>query len=156
MSTEYFAGFFDGEGSVGLYAQEHSANSIGWKVQPQIVISQWQPEQELHEKLLSLLDENDITYNFQQQSSGKSNIRIQSRSSIVKLWELIGNHLVVKKEELRIMAEEIVPMLNDGKHLKKEGFLEVMQKKEKLDQNKSSSATSNRKYDYEYFDNEFR
>lgn len=155
MHEEYVAGFFDGEGSIGLYPQR-SHTKTGWKFQPQLCIVQSGEVSSLDDKLDEFFDSYDIQYNKNiREDNTRHGWRVQRREDIVKLWEILKDNLTVKYREFEIMAEEIIPMLIDGVHLTKSGILEVMEAKERMDETKSCQSHNERKYDLQYFENEF-
>jgi hypothetical protein len=154
MDKKYLAGIFDGEGSIGLYPQKIKSTNTGWKFQPQLTIKQVNPTKEFKKSIKSVLNEQNINFSVQDKDSGEYNIRMQSRDSIVNFWEMINNHIYIKKTEMQIMCGEIIPMLNSNIHKTKSGIIKLMEKKKEMDKNKSSSGDSNRKYNLEYFEEE--
>lgn len=101
-----------------------------------------------------MLNEQNINFSVQDKDSGEYNIRIQSKDSIVNFWEMINKHTYIKKEEMKIMCDEIIPMLNSNIHKTESGIIKLMEKKKEMDKGKSSSGDSNRKYNLEYFEEE--
>lgn len=156
MDWEYFAGFFDGEASIGLYLSKIDSTNTGWKIQPQINISQSNPPEEFVDNLKSILDSESISYSIQYRKNiGKFDLRIQSRKSILKLYDKIGDRVIDKKEQFDILAKDIIPALNDRVHTSKSGILKVIVMKEELDKNKSKIAEDQREHTVQFFEEEF-
>lgn len=144
----YVAGLIDGEASVGMYIQKHTMG-IGYKVQPQVVVVQCR-EKEFIGLMKGFCDRHNIDYSIQERKT-RVDFRIQSRDSLEKLWDVLEGLLVFKEEQMRILVEELIPMMKDQVHASKSGFLKMMKIKKEMDSHKSLRSNDDRKYDYEYF-----
>lgn len=148
----YVAGFFDGEGNVSLQVCKHSSVNIGYKPQPVCGVTQRGDSEGLIEKYKTYCDSIGCNAGISKNdSNNKVDIRVYGFGNVEVFLSSIIGHLTVKERQADIMLNQIVPAMKSGRHKNKVGFLEIMEMKERLDENKSESSHSNRKYNKGFF-----
>jgi len=70
------------------------------------------------------------------------------RDEVKKLLQNIFPYLIIKKEQARIILEEIIPRMEEGLHLTKEGMIEIMYYADLLS---ALHKKGKRKYSQRYF-----
>lgn len=95
LSLEYIAGFFDGEGSIGIYSNSGRKESVGWNLRTQLV-QNVSPESE------AILDElvqrygGNVTY--RDRGRRCANWQCGGQNALHFLSEILP-HLVLKREQ---------------------------------------------------------
>lgn len=155
VTHAHVAGMLDAEGCVGItisetgsgfdyhmnpYAKTYQANDdrvmglfAGYAQQQNVSYSIYETERENRDKTYR-------TFN------------VSGRENVHKFLFPLRNLIAVKKEQVNIMLNRILPRLSDGKHRTKEGFIETMEWIDKLNSYKGGNRG---KYTQEYFCDEW-
>lgn len=148
----YLAGLVDGVGSFEVNVSPHSNYATGYRFEPKIRIS-------LHETdtaPLGLLDEYceevSVQYTIEEREATDTvRFVVTKPDNITRFVEPLGNYLIRKYENARILVNDILPEVQDGKHHTKQGLYELMEHVEKL----RAGTGRNPKYDQEFFEEEW-
>lgn len=154
LDHQYVGGLFDAEGCLKAGPLKTDNVKIGYSVFPQTVISNQD------EGIMTLLREWSesigVECKFYRNSKGEYDdtftFQIQRLDDVERFLEELYPHLVIKREQARILLEDIIPLVRNGAHLKKQGFLEVMHHIDRLNEGKGGNRG---KYDLEYFEKEW-
>jgi len=99
--------------------------SIGYRFTPTLSISR----NEKKEVVLGMVDEycedHGVIYRTENRTNGSSQIIIYQPESIKRFIEPIFSGLIQQQDEAEIMLDEILPMVEDGKHTTKRGMFEI-------------------------------
>jgi len=152
----WIAGFFDGEGYIGLKPGIAESYTIGYKATISVKIDHTtkRPLDIIQENL----DNNGIGSSIRDRKMGGENHqdqyrwKIQDKQGVKCFLSTIRPYSVDKIEQIEIMAGEIIPFLQEKGHTTKVGFLELMEMKERLDSTKQGVRG---KYTLEYFEEEW-
>lgn len=148
----YLAGLLDGVGSFEVNVSPHDNYATGFRFEPKIRITL----RESDTAVLGLLDEYceevGVQYSVEERKSGDSvRFVIQDPDHIIRFVQPLGDYLIRKHENARIMLNEILPQVKDGKHQSKEGIYELMEHVEKL----RAGTGRNPKYNQAWFKEEW-
>jgi len=156
VETSQMAGLFDAEGSITL-GTSRATTSLNYNFLPSINMKQVQDKTMLEDIFDSYNDYIDFDYSLTKESNENDPTRqptvkasIYTKNSIKNFLAPLLPKLKEKQEQAIIMLREIIPRLERGVHLNKEGFIEMMKWKELLDREKPMS-NEDRKYTVEYF-----
>jgi len=156
VETSQMAGLFDAEGSINLFPSLDQRNRFNYGLKPRLNMEQVQDKTMLEDIFDSYNDYIDFDYNLNKQRENDPSrqptvsVVICSKSSIRNFLAPLLPMLKEKQEQAIIMLREIIPRLERGMHLNKEGFIELMKWKELLDREKPM-GNEDRKYTVEYF-----
>jgi len=156
IATSQMAGLFDAEGCISLSAAKDS-NCLNYNLKPRVNMAQVQDKTMLEDIFDSYNDYIDFDYGLSKhirendpnrQPTIEANIYVKSdiRNFLAPLLPMLKE----KQEQAIIMLREIIPRLDRGVHLNKEGFIELMKWKELLDREKPM-GNEDRKYTVKYF-----
>lgn len=174
ISWQYLAGFYDGEGTIGLRVirekrKERLGGELGgWYVSP---YAQFANTNKIVMEVIKnfLVNEGiisnivSIRYSKRPNNQDGYYLAIQAWDGLKKFSEKIGKYSVIKKEQLDIFEEvyrirENLPILKNKtaidnlgrKFWDKASFMRVMDLRDKLKKTKSRRKTRH-KYDYKFF-----
>lgn len=152
ITNEWISGFFDGEGSVQLRIQRVNY-SFGFRYVPCLSVSQLSKNDWVLKDIEAFLNENDIKtfITEKNRSNGRSNtteMGVVGHSNCREFIELLEGDIILKKKEIEIMRDKILPAIDEGKHLDRGGFMEILDFKSELDSHKGGNRS---KYDKKYF-----
>jgi hypothetical protein len=156
IKTTQMAGLFDAEGSIRL-GPKRQPNYLNYDLKPGVMMKQVQDKTMLEDIFESYNDYIDFDYSLCEQSNENDpniqptvEVNIYATSDIKNFLAPLLPMLKEKQEQAIIMLREIIPRLERGVHLHKEGFIELMKWKELLDRDKPM-GNEDRKYTVEYF-----
>lgn len=192
---DWFAGFFDGDGSVTVGVKELPRLTTGYKIREELVIRHnyigglFDAEGEVkcdiqknsngrgqdfyftpavrlaqagsEDRLTRLLEEfcdslgvNCHIRNEKSRNGWQDTVRwsVSNRDGVETVLKTIRDRTIVKRKQIDIMLDEIIPRLRERKHTNKRGFLEVMAWKDIMDGYKSGSRG---RYNLRYFEREW-
>ncbi|UXF50577.1 hypothetical protein 7778G3H09_2 [Haloquadratum phage sp.] len=157
VETSQVAGLFDAEGSISLSPMNRGHYRLNHRLKPQIRVSQVQDKTMLEDIFDSYNDYIDFDYGLSKRNNENDphrqptvEVNICTKNSIRNFLAPLLPMLKEKQEQAIIMLREIIPRLERGVHLNKEGFIELMKWKELLDREKPM-GNEDRKYTVEYF-----
>lgn len=116
ITIEYLAGFFDGEGSVGLYSHFRYGRNKEIKTElilPQIVITQ--RDRKILNQIEVFLESNNIGCHLRSAKNGTIyRLVITGLKEILKFCEMVVNYSFCKREELDIMINYCLSRIERG------------------------------------------
>jgi len=156
----HLAGLLDAVGTVTVHVSKNDKYSIGYQYQAVVrVIRPMDDNDPILGKLLAYCDENGVKYSLSETSHGKDwdsksyEWLCKNPESIRRFLEPMLPYLVTQYKRSVIMLEQIVPRMEDGLHLKKEGFYELMEFADMI--RDGNTRGTERKYDQESFGEEW-
>ncbi|ACM57225.1 LAGLIDADG family homing endonuclease [Halorubrum lacusprofundi] len=121
----YLTGMVDSVGVFSGKIKKDDEFSIGYRFTPTLSISR----NEKKEVVLGMVDEycedHGVIYRTENRTNGSSQIIIYQPESIKRFIEPIFSGLIQQQDEAEIMLDEILPMVEDGKHTTKRGMFEI-------------------------------
>lgn len=151
----YVGGLFDAEGNVYMGVDksderniEHSVSTVGRLGHSE--------NQQLEDFLKKFSESAGIQSNVYHQKKCARNTDdsfhwvVQQRGELKKFLREIRPYSIVKRGEIDIMLEEIIPRIEKNYHTNRRGFLELVAWKDVMDKNKGGARG---KYDLDYFEN---
>lgn len=112
----YLTGMVDSVGVFSGKIKKDDEFSIGYRFTPTLSISR----NEKKEVVLGMVDEycedHGVIYRTENRTNGSSQIIIYQPESIKRFIEPIFSGLIQQQDEAEIMLDEILPMVEDGKH----------------------------------------
>lgn len=156
----HLAGFIDAAGSVTVHVSKNESYRLGYVYKPVVTASRPFGESDaLLGKLLDYADQKGIKYTLSENTHTKEGDRKSHKflckdpESIRRFLEPMLPYLVANYEPALIMLEQIVPRMEDGLHLEKDGFVDLMEFADVLRSNERQKAKN--KYNQQYFANEW-
>lgn len=154
VNQRYIAGLFDGDGSMMVRVHENeSEGGLGYKVGPMsdVAVAKHDP---FIDRLESFSENMGLNYNiniYDSEDCQKQTVhwRIYERDSLRRLVPVLREYCVIKKPQLEIFGDEILPRLTEGTHSTRRGFLEVMAWKDIMDAYKGGQRG---KYNLRFFE----
>ena len=122
--NSWFAGFVDGEGSFNVSFAKHPTTKSGW-----IILTKFQVYQhKSHQGLLELFQETLGTGKIYEKSgSDVLTLTIESRRNLTeKIIPFFKCYPLATKQEAFEKFKTIIEMLNNGEHLRFEGFSKIV------------------------------
>jgi hypothetical protein len=157
VRTSQVAGLFDAEGSIRLSPFKQPNNCLNHCLKPALTMGQVQDKTMLEDIFESYNDYIEFDYSLRKRNNENDphrqpivEVNIYTISDIKNFLAPLLPKLKEKQEQAIIMLREIIPRLERGVHLNKEGFIELMKWKELLDREKPM-GNEDRKYTVEYF-----
>jgi hypothetical protein len=155
VSSAQMSGLFDAEGCIRLSVSNRPNINVSHQLTPFLSMGQNRYKTMIENIFNSYSKHIDFTYNryySKQNDRDKEFTRvcINGNSNIKNFLAPLLPMLKEKQEQAIIMLREIIPRMERGVHLNKEGFIELMKWKELLDREKPMS-NEDRKYTVEYF-----
>jgi len=137
--------------NLSLSIQKRDAMKIGYIVRPQIRYSR-PPEANVIFGMLDEYSEYAGFHYYLNEADTSTRFMIDQAESVEKFLEPIMGGFIQQRERAEFFLEEIVPLFDDGHPKTKEQFMEVVEKREQLNEYPISRSS---KYDVEYFENEW-
>lgn len=150
IADGYIAGFLDAEGCIhpGIYQSRRMA--IGYGVHPETRIEIRKGKPVLNE-IQDYLADHGITATVWEEKEARI-LSANGAKDVERLLVLVLPHLCVKYNQAIIMLDKILPLMKQGKHLTREGFVEIMRYVDILSVEKGPNGPR-RKYTETYFRN---
>jgi len=160
INWDWLGGFFDGEGCVDANIKKNDDYKIGYEFSPKLKIAQTGKRgSEIIKEIEIFLKNQNIKCNYKKEVelrsgySNKSYLVVNSNIEVKKCTSRIRNHTRIKEPQLKILENEIMPIMKRSGHLKKNSFMEIVYWKEVLDSYKGGNNRS--KYNIKYFESEW-
>lgn len=153
ISHSQVTGSIDAEGHLGIRIISTNDYRVGYRMRPMVEVSECD-----HDRLMDTLakygDARDVNYfiSHSERDEKRSDQYTWSVSGIQNTLDLLSpirDRFIVKREQVDLFLDEILPRLKQGVHHEKEGFLEVMSY---VDRFNSYKGGSRGKYTLEYFE----
>ena len=149
--TAHLAGVFDAAGAVTAHITKRDRYSIGYEFRPLVRVQRPHRHVPLIGKLDEYAEQQSVGGLVEETSSGYE-FEVYGPEDISNFLEPLVPYLVTNYEPAQIMLQEIVPAVEDDKHLTKQGFYELVGVVEEL---RESTARSDSRYTQEYFADEW-
>jgi nitrogen regulatory protein PII len=154
ICPKYIAGFFDGEGGINIVVTKKKKKyALDYDIGLKLDLHQGEREnsdvlQELKNWLENEKGYKKFRFNYK---SGEhcTVLTNTNRKEVLHFCRQIKPYVIVKDRELELILEELVPILEKDEHLKKDGFIKVIEIKEEMSRIRSNS--NGLKYDKEFF-----
>jgi len=151
LTHRYIGGMFDAEGCIKTGPVKTDDVAIGYHAFVQSVISN--NDKPLIEGLQKWADEIGIDAKVYRNKQGKWDdtftFQIQRIDDVEIFLETLQPYLIVKQRQCDIMLNDVIPLIKNGAHLRKEGFLEVMYHVDRINENKGGNRGD---YTLDYFE----
>ena len=158
-SSEFIAGLFDGDGTMGLSVHKDNRLNTKYRLRPRSRLKlTGHGSVDCIIMLKDFCNDRNIKASVKEKKMDKENwndgysISISEFRSVKRFIEEIRGELIVKQEQADIMANKIIPLMEEDKHFEKEGVLEIMAWRDVLNDMKGGVRG---KYDLEYFENKW-
>jgi len=153
IAHEQLTGLLDAEGWIGVTVRPEDGYKVNHRPQPQVEISQ-SSQDRLMDALCAYSDARDIncfvtTLEYDDDRADQYVWGVQGISTTRDLLTPLRDQFIVKREQVDLFLDEIIPRLEDGVHHDKEGFLEVMYY---IDRFNAYKGGSRGKYTLDYFE----
>jgi len=147
----FVAGFLDADGAIKIRVSRTDQYSLGYSTSPDITIDS--SDVDVIEKVKSILIQNGIEVPQRQSFSNRgipmTRLEIIKLTEVRKTLELLIPYLVGRKRiQAELMLTNILPIFESGRHLTKEGFIELMELRDVMVLSKKKDI---RKYKTTYF-----
>lgn len=145
----YVAGFLDSDGGLDVKVSNRDGD---FQLSPRVHLTQKEgiPVLLLIQRVVDYCKSIGIgepsVYNSHTDTSVR--ITIRGLDDIEQFLEGIEKYCTIKRRQINIMLNEIIPRLRNGDHLNKKGFIETM---EKIDEMNKSKGGVRGKYNADYF-----
>lgn len=152
--TPYIGALVDNHFNILVKVAKDQQRKIGYRVAPEL---RWKTEHQAGATLVKeFCVENDISAHVVEkhnQTYTSYEVTITRRNGIRRFIELVRPYTPVREDAITILADKILPAMEDGAHLERESFLEMMRLVSTF---REAAGRANRaKYDYEYFQKEW-
>jgi len=156
----HLAGVLDAIGTGTGHISKNDKYSIGYQYQAVVRIIRPMDESDpLMGKLMAYCDELGVKTSISEVSQGPDadtrshKLHINNPQSLRRFLEPMVPYLVTKYKSAVIMLEQIIPRLEDGLHLEKDGFYELMEFADMIREDHRRGTEV--KYDQDYFKEEW-
>jgi len=155
----HLAGVIDAIGAVTLKVVKDTDYRLDYTLHPMVNIRRPVDDDPLLGKMMAYCEERGVKYSIFEESHGanidSSNVKITIKGAedVRRFLEPMIDYLVSKYVRAEVMLSEIVPAIEDGKHLEKESFYELVGIKDDL--RDSRTVGNEPKYTQEYFAEEW-
>lgn len=160
---QYLAGLVDGDGAIfpavrAPYLQQGRKKKSKFTIVPQTVVALYELDFEAIRLLNTILDdvESNLGININRyirENKDGSGIwfrfGVYSRSGAKKFLGAIYPYLIIRRKQAKIILEEIIPRMENGVHLNKEGFLEIINFADQISALNGHGVR--KKYTYDFF-----
>jgi hypothetical protein len=154
----HLAGVFDAIGNVRLSVVKNNNYKINYTLRPSVLLLRPDREDPLLGKLMQYSEDFGAKYSIIEQTHGRDDgmslqWTVKGTEDVRLVLEPMMDYLVTKFYPAQLMLDQIIPALEDDKHLNKQGFYEIMGLNDELRKYKSNYG--NVKYTQEYFADEW-
>jgi len=154
--SPYVAAAFDWAGMLHVAVRKKGSYKLGYALEFRIKF------QKTDKTAIGLVDEFceyvGVTPNLnidEQDGRDVYELTITDRDDIATFLEAVYPFLVIRSEQAEILLEHVFPKLAENEHSTKRGFLDVMYYIDEVRDAGSQRGSGTRKYDLEYFQNEW-
>jgi hypothetical protein len=152
IAHEQVAGTLDAEGWVGMTIASCETMRVGYELRPGVKVTEREHDR-LMQALATYCTELGVTCNVRQLDRSDEpgtyyELTVAGQANTRRLLESIRDMVIVKREQVEIMLDEVIPRLERGVHHDRQGFVEVMGHVDRLNAHKGGSRG---KYTQAYF-----
>ena len=124
LSPDWIAGFVDGEGCFSVGINKHPEMTMGYQVLPEFRVVQHKRDIQVLYGLKSFFKCGLVRKNH----DDRYELRIRKIECLLSLIEFFERHPLKTKKHVDFKKfARIVRWMNEGKHLQKEGIIEIVQ-----------------------------
>lgn len=154
LEQRYVAGIFDAEGSARVSISSSDYGDVPYNIGQRADMGLGEFPSSLKELVNRHCSEIDVEPSYYNENDGDVvRMVISGRESVKKFLLSVYPYSIIKREQIEIMVEEIIPRIEKGEHLHKPGFLELM---EYVDKMNSLKGGNRGKYVRGYFVDEWK
>ena len=122
LNTEWIVGFVDGEGCFHVSLNKMQKMTLGWQVLPEFRVVQHQRDEFLLFKFKEFFGFGEVKKNHDE----RKEFRVRGLENLNKIVEFFKtNQLRTSKRKNFEIFSEIILMMNNKEHLKKEGLKRI-------------------------------
>ncbi len=123
LSPDWVCGFVDGEGCFFVGVQKHPEMSMGYQVLPEFTVVQHKKDIQILYALKRFFRCGVVRRNH----GDRYAYRVRELKSLEKICDFFLKHPLKTKKNVELRKfRKIILMMKEGKHLKKEGILEII------------------------------
>jgi hypothetical protein len=156
----HLAGYYDAVGNITVHISQTDDYNIGYQFQPVLRLnSPVNDDNPIIGKLMEYCEQNGVKYSLSEKAQSNDPEKktyewfCKNPASIKRFLEPLMRYLVTQFEISVVMVEEIIPRIEDGRHLEKDGFFELMEFADLI--RESNRQHARMKYTREYFAEEW-
>ena len=128
LEPSWITGFTDGEGCFHISINKISQMSLGWQVLPEFRIVQHEKDENLLYKIKDYFGFGSVTINRSDFHGTRKEFRVRDLDNLNKLITFFRkNKLQTSKQKDFEIFAEVIYLMNQGKHLAKEGLDQIAQ-----------------------------
>lgn len=154
----HLAGYFDAVGGIKIAVNKAESYRIGYELRPKLVLQRYGTDDPIIGKLIAYCELVSAKFSITE-TTEKHRDEISTRwtikepESIDRFLEPLMPYLVSKHRNARLMLEQVIPAIENGEHLNKDGFIKLMGIADQL--REGEPTRSDLKYTQEFFENEW-
>jgi len=138
LDAEWVVGFVDGEGCFHVGINRQPKMSTNWQVLPEFRIVQHKDDEQILTKLQSFFGCGQVTVN----NGDRKELRIRGLNNLSKIVNFFEHHpLKTKKQYSFEKFAKIASLMQQGKHLTKDGLVKIAKLALQMNRNKNVSAS---------------
>jgi len=126
LEPYWISGFTDGEGCFHISINKLSGMSLGWQVLPEFRIVQHEKNEEVLNKIKNYFGFGDVKINRTDHHGTRKEFRVrglENLNKIINFFEI--NPLETSKKNDFKIFKQVIQLMNNKKHLTKEGLDEI-------------------------------
>jgi len=122
LSCSWIVGFVDGEGCFHVSINRQNKMTLGWQVLPEFRVVQHQRDEQILYKLKEYFGFGSVVINH----DDRKEFRVRGLDNLNKIVKFFQNNELktFKKNDFKLFAK-IIHLMNDSKHLTKEGLKNI-------------------------------
>jgi len=123
LDAKWIVGFTDGEGCFHVAINKIPEMSLGWQVLPEFRIVQSEKDEKVLHKVKEYFGFGDVKINRRDRHGVRKEFRVRGLENLNKIVKFFKENSLEteKKKDFEIFAE-IIRLMNNKEHLKKEGL----------------------------------
>ena len=126
LDASWISGFTDGEGCFHISINKLSGMSLGWQVLPEFRIVQHEKDEFVLYKIKDFFGFGSVTTNRTDHHGTRKEFRVRGLENLNKIiWFFRKYPLNTSKRKDFKIFSEVIELMNDKKHLTKEGLNEI-------------------------------
>jgi hypothetical protein len=148
----YVAGIIDFGSNIKVRVTTQNQSRVGYVISPQLFISSTDPA------VMGFLEEfcenHQLKPLFDTKDEGRTiTMKVTKRDDVRRLLLIVAPYVIVRREVVAILTEDLIPGMEAGKQSDEEGFVELMGYVDEIREH--TIQRSEPKYTQDYFRDEF-
>lgn len=153
LDLAHLAGVVDGIGTISASITKNEDYSIGYQFRVSVTVARSGGENDpLLGKILAYCDEYGISYK-RQKTDRTVKIKIRKPEDVERFLVPLMDHFVSSYQRAVVVLDTVIPAMEEGRHLERDGFLELVEIADQL--RATTSGGTEVKYDLDYFHDEW-